>query len=307
MQAVEEGFIPFHHESFPSDFHSQTWYKIIGDRSSDHTPLIVLHGGPGYTHHYLKPTFELFARQTSTPVIFYDQIGNGNSIHIRNRRLDEAFWNADLFVAELQNPVAELGLEGGFSLYGHSWGAMLALKYVATRQPQGLQKIVLGSGPASMTLWKNAARGWISALPPRQAALLEEYRMGSRQGSTKVDHALEELNKLTTLMQEPFPRELQESLKWLKEDDTVLLSTNGPNDLCNEGSMRDLDVSDDCVSIQVPVLIISGDEDGATSATITPLYENLPTVKWVVIPGGSHMVHLEQPECYSSYIQRHLC
>ncbi|KAF4489943.1 Proline iminopeptidase [Colletotrichum fructicola Nara gc5] len=298
MQAVE-GLIPFHHESFPSGFHSQTWYKIIGDRNSDHTPLIVLHGGPGYTHHYLKPTFGLFARQTSTPVIFYDQIGNGNSTHIRDRRLDEAFWNVDLFVAELQNLVAKLGLEGGFSLYGHSWGAMLALKYVATRQPQGLQKIILGSGPASMALWKNAARDWLAALPPRQAALLEEYRMGSIQGSTEVDHALEELDKLTTLMKEPFPRGLQESLKWLKEDNTVLLSTNGPNDLCDEGSMRDLDVSDDCVSIQVPVLMISGDQDGATSATTTPLYEKLPTVKWVGIPGGSHMVHLEQPESYN--------
>ncbi|KAF0320349.1 peptidase tricorn interacting factor 1 [Colletotrichum asianum] len=207
MQAVE-GLIPFHHESFPSDFHSQTWYKIIGDRNSEHPPLIVLHGGPGYTHHYLKPTFQLFARQTSTPVVFYDQIGNGNSTHIRDRRLDEAFWNVDLFVAELQNLVAKLGLQGGFSLYGHSWGAMLALKYVAMRQPQGLQKIVLGSGPASMALSKNAARGWISALPPRQAALLEEYRMGSIQSSTKVDHPLEELDKLTTLMKEPFPREL---------------------------------------------------------------------------------------------------
>ncbi|EQB46384.1 hypothetical protein CGLO_14569 [Colletotrichum gloeosporioides Cg-14] len=209
MQAVE-GLVPFHHESFPSDFYSQTRYKIIGDRNSDHAPLIVLHRGPRYTHHYLKPTFELFARQTSTPVIFYDQIG----------------------------------LDGGFSLYGHSWGAMLALKYVATCQPQGLQKIVLGSGPASMAQWKSAARGWISALPPRQAALLEEYRMGSIQGSTEADHALEELDKLTTLMKEPFPRELQVSLDWLKEDDTVLLSTDGPNDLCDEGNMRDLDAQE---------------------------------------------------------------
>ncbi|KAJ0370089.1 hypothetical protein COL26b_010192 [Colletotrichum chrysophilum] len=87
-----------------------------------------------------------------------------------------------------------------------------------------------------MALWKNAARDWISALPPRQAALLEEYRMGSIQGSTEVDHALEELDKLTTLMKEPFPRGLRESLKWLKEDNTVLLSTNGPNDLCDEGT-----------------------------------------------------------------------
>ncbi|KAF3800441.1 hypothetical protein GCG54_00014240 [Colletotrichum gloeosporioides] len=148
-----------------------------------------------------------------------------------------------------------------------------------------------------MAQWKSAARGWISALPPRQAALLEEYRMGSIQGSTEADHALEELDKLTTLMKEPFPRELQVSLDWLKEDDTVLLSTDGPNDLCDEGNMR----------VQGPDLIISGDQDGATSATITPLYEKLPTVKRVTIPGGSHMVHLEQPEGYPSDIQRHVC
>lgn len=32
----------------------QTWYRILGDlKNSEHRPLVIVHGGPGMTHHYM--------------------------------------------------------------------------------------------------------------------------------------------------------------------------------------------------------------------------------------------------------------
>lgn len=32
----------------------QTWYKVFGNlKSTDRTPLVILHGGPGFSHDYM--------------------------------------------------------------------------------------------------------------------------------------------------------------------------------------------------------------------------------------------------------------
>jgi hypothetical protein len=42
---IEEGEIPFEVPSIKEP--CKTWYRVYGDLSSDHPPLIALHGGPG--------------------------------------------------------------------------------------------------------------------------------------------------------------------------------------------------------------------------------------------------------------------
>jgi proline iminopeptidase len=71
----------------------RVWYRVINDDAPD-TPLLCLHGGPGFTHNYLEP---LEALATNRPVIFYDQLGCGKS----DRPGDPALWTVDRFVEEL--------------------------------------------------------------------------------------------------------------------------------------------------------------------------------------------------------------
>ena len=47
---ISEGKIPFKvgNETY------QTWYKLYGDlKTSEHRPVVALHGGPGMSHHYM--------------------------------------------------------------------------------------------------------------------------------------------------------------------------------------------------------------------------------------------------------------
>ena len=64
----------------------QTWYRIAGDLSSDRTPLLVVHGGPGAAHNYLLRYADL--ADNGRTVIHYDQLGIGRSTHLRDKGAD---------------------------------------------------------------------------------------------------------------------------------------------------------------------------------------------------------------------------
>ena len=74
----------------------KVWYRAVAPESDSTgaTPLLCLHGGPGFTHYYLEP---LEALAEHRRVIFYDQLGCGRS----DRPNDVTLWTVDRFVAEL--------------------------------------------------------------------------------------------------------------------------------------------------------------------------------------------------------------
>lgn len=150
-QIPSEGEIPFDIPQAGKPCY--TWYKIVGElnpstRKSNTTPLITLHGGPGACHEMLSPLADLNEKY-GIPVIFYDQIGNGKSTHLREKAGDETFWIEELFVKELDNLIDYLGIRSGFDLYGQSWGGLLASRY-ATLQRKGLRKLIIADASASV-------------------------------------------------------------------------------------------------------------------------------------------------------------
>ena len=83
-----------------------TWYRIDGDLAAERAPLVALHGGPGATHDYLLPLAEL--ARDGRAVVFYDQLGNGNSSHLPERGAAIS-GRPTLFVRELANLVEPSG------------------------------------------------------------------------------------------------------------------------------------------------------------------------------------------------------
>ena len=128
---VQEGTIPFRGY--------ETWYRIVGAaEEAGKLPLLCLHGGPGVPHEYLESLEALAA--TGRRVIFYDQLGCGNSTHVD----DPALWTVELFVEEVDVVRRALGLER-LHILGQSWGAFLALEYALAHQDR-LQSLTIASG-----------------------------------------------------------------------------------------------------------------------------------------------------------------
>src|ERR1700704_2634648 len=110
----------------------ETWVRITtpGSPRADALPLIVLHGGPGMAHDYVRNIAAL-ADETGRRVIHYDQLGCGHSTHLPDAPRD--FWTPDLFVDEFHTVRTELGIDR-YHLLGQSWGGMLGAE-IAVRRP----------------------------------------------------------------------------------------------------------------------------------------------------------------------------
>ena len=67
-------------------------------------------------------------------VVHYDQLGNGRSTHLREKGAD--FWTPALFLDELDNLLAHLGIASAYHLLGQSWGGMLAAEHGALAAPR---------------------------------------------------------------------------------------------------------------------------------------------------------------------------
>ena len=81
----------------------KVWYRIVGE--GDGIPLLVLHGGPGSRCCAMIPGLSLLG--TERPVIFYDQLGSGNS----DRPTDTSLWKIERFVDEIDHVRSKLKLE----------------------------------------------------------------------------------------------------------------------------------------------------------------------------------------------------
>lgn len=98
--------------------------------------LLVLHGGPGGDFRYLLPLREL---ADGYRIIFYDQRGSGLS-----PRTPPAELQLEQYLQDLHAFVEHYSRNGPLSLFGHSWGAFLALQYVA-RHPGKIHKLILAA------------------------------------------------------------------------------------------------------------------------------------------------------------------
>lgn len=157
-----EGTIEFHVASAGKPCF--TWYKVVGDLvNRTHRPLVVLHGGPGMVHDYLTVLSPL-ATSHSIPVIYYDQIGNGKSTHLPEKKGDVTFWTDQLWLDELANLLVHLGIQDDYAILGHSWGGMLGARH-AVLQSQGLKQLIIADSPADMADWVRVQKMLRKRLP----------------------------------------------------------------------------------------------------------------------------------------------
>jgi len=127
----------------------EVWVKQVG---TGNTPVLTLHGGPGFNHFYLE-CLEDFLPQADVRFWYYDQLGCGFS----DSPDDVSLWTIDRFREEVEQVRQALGLER-FILYGHSWGGMLGMEY-ALRYPQHLAGLVVSNMTASVAEYVKRHRG----------------------------------------------------------------------------------------------------------------------------------------------------
>lgn len=282
----------------------ETWYRITGDLSSSLTPLVVVHGGPGFTHDYVLSLSELAA--TGRPVIHYDQLGCGRSTRLPDKDAD--FWTVELFLDELNTLLDALGIAEDYHLLGQSWGGMLGAEH-AIRRPPGLRSLILSNSPASEPILLEEAQRMRRELPLDVQAALDAHEAAGTIDDPEYLAATQAFYDRHICRVLPYPPEVQASFDAVAADSTVYGAMVGPNEMLCTGVLADWSVIGKCDNIAAPTLLLSGRFDEATPATVQPFADEIPLSSWTIFERSSHMPFVEEPEAYfsvvSDFLARH--
>jgi len=142
-------------------------------------PVVVLHGGPGADHEYLRPGFDALAG--GRELLYYDQRGGGRSPVPRDVPVG---WTEQ--VADLEALRRHWGLEQ-LTIVGYSWGGLLALLY-GLEHPGRIGRLALVS-PAPA--WRAARERFEAVFSGRNLdpAFQEERRLLRESGLRERDPA----------------------------------------------------------------------------------------------------------------------
>jgi L-proline amide hydrolase len=284
------GHIPFR------DWH--TWCRVTGSLESGRAPLVILHGGPGACMDYTLQMANL-AVAGDRAVIHYDQLGCGYSTLLPDRGAD--FWTVELFLDELDNLLAHFGIAGGYHLLGQSWGGMLAAEH-AVRAPAGMKSLVICDSPASMDLWALETAKLVAQLPADTQATLAENEAAGTTKSDDYKAAQKVFYDRHVCRVVPNPPEVVEGDRKMYIDPTVYETMNGPNEFYVVGTLREWSVIDRLGNVDAPTLLINGDHDEATDATMQPFADAIADVRWEHFADSSHMPHVEEPQRFNQVV-----
>jgi proline iminopeptidase len=255
-------------------------YVAVGDGP----PVIVVHGGPGLGHSYLRPGMDRLADRFR--VIYYDQRGTG-----RSEIGDRTRMNLAGVIADLDAVREGLGLEEA-SILGHSFGANLALLYAA-RHPGRVASLVLANpGPP----FDQAHMQAFGAEMARRRTAEDQQTIDRIEGSEPFQRrdpaAFEELYRIRYL---PFLRDPASAAK-IEFRFTRITAENLPGAPSLVPEFADFDPAGSASRIEAPTLVVHGELDAIPAAFSTWLAETIPSARYELLPGVSHFAFLEDPE-----------
>jgi proline-specific peptidase len=271
----------------------KVWYRIAGD--GDGVPLLLLHGGPGFTSEYLEPLETL---GETRPVVFYDQLGCGWS----DRPEDPALWTVGRFVEEVALVREALGLER-VHILGQSWGSMLAVDYLLT-QPAGVCGLVLASPPLSIRRWTDDARRLIATLPAETQEVIASHERDGYFSCPEYQAAIADFYRRYVCRMRPWPPALERAFAGAGQP--VYQTMWGPSEFTVTGVLASYERADRLPEIAVPALFTCGRFDEATPESTSWYQSKLDGSRVQVFEQSAHLAHLEQAGEYAKAIHAFL-
>lgn len=212
--------------------------KLFCEQLGDGPPILFVHGGPCMDHSSFRPWLDPLA--DSYRLIFYDQRGHGRSERAPHQTMTRA---------QLSDDVMALASRLGHRrviLAGHSFGGFIALE-CALRHPERISHLVLISTAPSAQIFRQVRQRAI-----RKGATEDMLQHFGQQADT--DSGIREA--FLAIAPLYFDRPDQSLLNSTFEQ--LICRADGA--LC-EGEMTGYDLRTRIADINIPTLILAGDND----------------------------------------------
>lgn len=262
------------------------WYKIVGE--GDGIPLLILHGGPGGRSCGMIPGFSLLS--TDRPVIFYDQLGSGNS----DRPSDTTLWKTERFVNEIDYLRRALNLDE-LHILGHSCGSTFLIEYMVTKKPVGVKSVIFSSPMISTPDWIADAKLLLSQLPTNIRDTINKYETLKNYSAPAYLAATDSFYARHLIRKSwPYKSVACENVGGFNE--AIYNYMWGPTEFTATGTLLNFDRTSDLDKIKEPILFVSGEYDEARPETMFK-YQKLSNNAIVeIIDDAAHVTIIDQPE-----------
>ncbi len=278
----------------------ELYYQV---RGAGQDTLVMLHGGPGLNFDYLAPDLEPL--EESFTLIYYDQRGSGRSALVSQ----PGQLTVDDHVADLEAVREHFEIER-LTLFGHSWGAMLASFY-AIKHPEKLSRMVFASpGPPRNTPYmqqlSQTLMEWMDSTTRTKAEQLMVARQDTTISAKASCKAFWELF-IRGYFADPHDLETIRSMRgnFCSGSETALLN-GGLVWIHTFKSAGEFDLRNKLKDVDIPVLIISGTEDIFPEESMREWKAAYPHSRLILLEHAAHYPQIERPEEYFPAVKKFL-
>jgi len=267
------------------------WVKQVGTGG---TPVLTLHGGPGFNHFYLE-CFEDFLPRQGISYWYYDQLGCGFS----DAPDDASLWTIERYREEVEQVRRALDLDR-FILYGHSWGGMLGMEY-ALKYPQHLAGLVISNMTASVAAYVEHADTLVGELPRAAQQIIAKHRAAGDYDAPEYQHVLmAEVYQRHVCRLSPWPEPVSRTFRTMNAK--IYNTMQGPDEFNITGNFKAWDIWARLPEISVPTLLIAARHDEMSPAQIRRMATLIPGARFALCERGSHMAMYDDQRAYFDFL-----
>jgi len=272
--------------------------------TEDTIPLIVLHGGPSFTHFPYLP-LKYIACATGQPVILYDQMGCGNSTHVVNvSKNAPELLTIPYYVHELQTLLDHLPYNT-VNLLGHSWGSMLAMEYLLRTPTNSISNVVLTGTLASIQQWQDTIfQSYIPKLPPIYQRVINLTLQNQNWDDVQFQAVTNYFSSLYLSKIIPSPDCMETALKTANME--IYVAMNGPTEFVNLGNLKNWDIRSKLPNIQKRVLVMRGEDDESTLETSKTVSDGIPGATLYQVANAGHLPWFDNGDEFITVISKWL-
>lgn len=269
------------------------WTKRIGNNPK--IKLLLLNGGPGATHEYFE-CFENFLPAEGIEIIYYDQLGCGNS----DNPNDVELWDLGRYVEEVEQVRKALNLdESNFYVLGHSWGGILAMEYTLKYQHNMKGLIISNMMSSCPEYGKYADEVLAKQMNPKVLAEINKIEAAKDFANPLYMELLIPNFYEKHILRFPskdWPEPVNRSFD--KMNQSLYVTMQGPSEFGISGKLEKWDRKSDLKKITIPTLVIGAKYDTMDPNHMSAMSKLVQNGTYLYCSKGSHMAFYDDQKTY---------
>jgi proline iminopeptidase len=273
----------------------KVWTKRIGN--NPRIKVLLLHGGPGFTHEYLECFYSYFPK-VGIEYYYYDQLGS----YYSDQPSDSSLWKLDRFVDEVEQVRKSLNLnKNNFYLFGQSWGGLLALEY-ALKYQKNLKALIISNMMTSIPDYIKYAEDVLG--PQLEPSVLAEIKDFEANGDYSNPRYMELVTThyypehVLRMPLEKWPDPLNRAFKHMNPEVYVPMQGQSEFGVSGNAKLKNWDRKSDLPKITVPTLSIGAEYDTMDPEHMRWIASQVQRGRYFHCPNGSHLAMYDDQKIY---------